>query len=73
MTEPTLEFDNKVYYFSLSQQTKHVRDIAGIIALCGDKLDTAYIAEWVEKLGVASVCEEIWTQAARLFDNSSPP
>ncbi len=59
---------NKVYYFSLSQQTKHVRDIAGIIAFCGDELDMAYIAEWVEKSGVAAVWDEIRTQAARLFD-----
>lgn len=53
---------NKVYYFSLSQQTKHVRDIAGIIAQNSDELDMAYIAEWVAKLGVAEVWEEIQRQ-----------
>jgi len=59
---------NKVYYFSLSQQTKHVRDIASIIAFCGDELDMAYIAQWVAQLGVAAVWDEIRAQAARLFD-----
>ncbi len=60
---------NKVYYFGLSQQTKHVRDIAGIIAFCGDELDTAYIDEWVVKLGIEAVWQEIQTQVARLLGN----
>jgi hypothetical protein len=63
---------NKVYYFSLSEQTKHVRDIASIIAFCGDELDMAYIAQWTEKLSVAAVWNEIQTQAARLLGHASP-
>ncbi len=58
---------NKVYYFSLSQQTKHVRDIASIIAFCGEELDYAYITQWVTHLGVAEAWAEIRAQASARF------
>lgn len=60
---------NKVYYFSLSQQTKHVRDIASIIAFCGDTLDLPYIADWTAQLGVAAAWAEILAQTQRLWGN----
>lgn len=60
---------NKVYYFSLSQQTKHVRDIASIIAFCGDTLDLPYIADWTAQLGVAAAWTEILAQTQRLWGN----
>ena len=63
---------NKVYYFSLSQQTKHVRDIASIIAFCGDELDLAYISEWTEKLGVLETWAEIQAQTNALFGRNNP-
>ena len=58
---------NKVYYFSLSQQTKHVRDIASIIAFCADELDMAYITEWTEKLSVLETWAEIKAQTKALL------
>lgn len=58
---------NKVYYFSLSYQTKHVRDIASIIAFCGDELEYTYITKWVTHLGVAEAWAEIQAQAQRHF------
>ena len=58
---------NKVYYFSLSYQTKHVRDIASIIAFCGDELEYDYITTWVTHLGVAEAWAEIQAQASARF------
>lgn len=61
---------NKVYYFSLSQQTKHVRDIASIIAFCADELDLAYIAQWTKQLGVLETWAEIQAQTNARFGNN---
>ncbi len=38
----------KLLYYSVSQQTKHIRDIASIMRTMGDKLDTGYIQRWVD-------------------------
>jgi hypothetical protein len=45
----------KLWYFSLSQQTKHVRDITSIVLTLGDELDTAYIQYWADKKGLSSI------------------
>jgi len=37
---------NKLYYYSISQQTKHLRDIASIIHTLGDELDEKYLEKW---------------------------
>ncbi len=56
---------NKLIYYQLSDgvSQKHLRDIAGMIKLQGDKLDRAYISEWAAKLGVASewrsICDRL--------------
>jgi hypothetical protein len=36
----------KMLYYSLSQQTKHIRDIGSIIKTRGDELDYEYIEKW---------------------------
>lgn len=54
---------NKVYYFSLSQQSKHIRDIAGIIVFCGDTLDIPYIEKWTEYMGVLETWQAIRDEA----------
>jgi hypothetical protein len=41
---------NKLYYFSLCQQPKHVRDIASILLTVGDELDMDYLERWVVRL-----------------------
>ncbi len=51
---------NKLHYFSLSQQPKHTRDIAGILLTVGDKLDRAYLEAWAARLGVLELWGEIW-------------
>jgi len=37
----------KLLYYSISEQTKHIRDIASIVQTMGDHLDTAYLDKWV--------------------------
>lgn len=55
----------KLQYFSLSQQPKHIRDIASIVQTLGDELDTAYIQQWVERLGLGELWQEVWGKMAR--------
>lgn len=38
---------NKLLYYSISEQTKHIRDITSIVQTMGDQLDTEYIDKWV--------------------------
>ncbi len=40
---------NKLIFYSVSQQTKHIRDIAAIVQTMGDKLDSHYIQRWVDE------------------------
>ena len=55
---------NKLRYFTLSRQSKHVRDIRSMILAMGDELDFAYIESWAEQLGVTEVWQEILHPAA---------
>ena len=47
----------KLWYYSLSQQTKHLRDITAIVITLGDELDTHYIEEWANKKGLFTLWE----------------
>jgi hypothetical protein len=37
----------KTWYFSLSRQTKHLRDISAVLAALGDQLDVVYVETFV--------------------------
>ena len=50
---------NKVHYFSLSGQDKHIRDIAAILAYVGEQIDWPYFYIWLEQLGLAPVWDEV--------------
>lgn len=52
----------KLWYFSLSQQTKHIRDITSIVRMLGDELDYSYISFWVDKKGLNSLWKELLSQ-----------
>jgi hypothetical protein len=52
----------KLWYYSLSQQTKHIRDITSIVRMLGDELDYSYISFWVDKKGLNSLWEELLAQ-----------
>jgi len=55
----------KIWYFSLSQQTKHVRDIAAILKSLGNEIDLKYIQSWVERLGLSSTWQELLDRVDR--------
>ncbi|MBI5653698.1 MAG: hypothetical protein HZC40_25100 [Chloroflexi bacterium] len=57
---------NKLRYFQISEQPKHVRDIASILVALRDQLDHAYIAEWAERFGVTALWNEAQRRAALL-------
>jgi hypothetical protein len=43
---------SKLIYFQEGGSEKHLRDIAGMIRVSGDRIDRAYLERWVEKLGL---------------------
>jgi len=57
----------KLRYFSLSQQPKHIRDIASILLALGAEVDRAYISTWVDQLGLT----ELWGEVQRQVDQRS--
>ncbi|HEX5757574.1 MAG TPA: hypothetical protein VF121_00110 [Thermoanaerobaculia bacterium] len=51
----------KLDFYRRGGSEKHLRDIAGVLRISGDRLDTRYLEEWAARLGLA----EIW-QAVRV-------
>jgi hypothetical protein len=49
----------KLWYYRLSRQTKHPRDIYAILSAQRDQIDHDYIQEWVERKGLGPVWEEL--------------
>lgn len=58
---------NKIHYYGLSQQTKHVRDIASILVISSDVIDWEYLTNWVEKLGLAPIWYEVLGEVDELL------
>ena len=50
---------NKLHYFRISQQPKHVRDVAGIVLNLDQDLDYAYIDRWAVQLDLVHTWQEI--------------
>lgn len=57
---------NKLRFYRISQQTKHVRDIASIVLNQAEALDMAYIESWVQTLNLADEWQEIQQRIAEL-------
>ncbi|MBC8496652.1 MAG: hypothetical protein H8D37_03225 [Chloroflexi bacterium] len=49
----------KLWYYSLSKQTKHLRDITAIANTLGNDLDQEYIRRWAEEKEVISLWNEL--------------
>jgi len=49
----------KVWYYSISFQTKHVRDVISIIHALQEQLDYAYIDFWVKRKNISDYWAEI--------------
>jgi hypothetical protein len=57
---------NKLRFYRISQQTKHVRDIASIVLYQADALDMAYIERRVQTLNLIDEWQEIQQRIAEL-------
>lgn len=57
---------NKLRFYRISQQTKHVRDIASIVLYQADALDMAYIERWAKTLNLSDEWQEIQRRVAEL-------
>jgi hypothetical protein len=44
----------KLWYYREGGSEKHLRDVAGMLQVSGDEIDTAYVDDWSEKLGLAT-------------------
>lgn len=53
----------KLLYFSLSQQSKHPRDILSILHSRQADLDLEYIKAWVDRLDLTSIWKDLWAEA----------
>jgi hypothetical protein len=49
----------KMLYYSLSQQTKHIRDIGAIIGTMDERLDYSYIQKWARQKDLTTIWETI--------------
>ena len=49
----------KLWYYSLSQQTKHLRDITSIVDSLGEDLDYETIEHWANAKGLSSLWREL--------------
>ncbi len=49
----------KILYFSISGQTKHLRDIAAILKSMGGEIDYPYIETWAERKGLQVIWQQI--------------
>ena len=43
---------NKLLYFQEGGSERHLRDIAGMLRVSGPEIDTRYIGDWAQRLGV---------------------
>ena len=57
---------NKLRFYRISQQTKHVRDIASIVLNQAEALDMDYIESWVQTLNLSDEWQEIQQRIAEL-------
>jgi hypothetical protein len=52
----------KLAYFQEGGSEKHLRDIAGVLRVQGDKVDKAYILEWAARLGLLNEWKQVSAQ-----------
>lgn len=54
----------KLWYHQLGASDRHLRDIAGVLRVMGNKLDAAYVDRWANQLGFSETWAMVKTQAA---------
>ena len=48
----------KLEWAKAGESERHIRDVARILAVSGMTLDSAYLARWIDELGLADVWDE---------------
>jgi hypothetical protein len=59
----------KMEYYREGHSDKHLRDIAGVFRVSGDRIDRVYMEGWIAKLGL----EEVWQEVLRWLDAEPDP
>ena len=54
----------KMLSFKEGRSERHLRDIAGMLAISGAAIDAGYVEEWAQRLGVSDVWKAIVRRAA---------
>ena len=54
----------KLWYYSLGESDKHLRDIAGMLKVSGTRIDHDDIAFWADRLGVADAWRVVLARIA---------
>lgn len=49
----------KMEYYRLGGSEKHLRDITGVLKVCGERVDRSYIDGWAERLDLAEIWQAI--------------
>jgi hypothetical protein len=55
----------KLHFYREGESDKHLRDIASIIKIRGNRLDFAYVSEWAERLELQDIWEEVRRRTGR--------
>lgn len=58
---------NKLLFYRAGHSDKHIRDIAGVLKIQAERIDRAYIAEWVERFGLHAEWQLALDRAAAPF------
>src|SRR5262249_31347414 len=55
----------KMVFFREGGSDKHLRDIAGVLKISGDRIDRGYVANWAARLGVGDIWDAVQKKAAQ--------
>jgi hypothetical protein len=58
---------NKVHYYSISRQSKHIRDIASIVVSPEVPIDWDYFDYWLERLDLEATWQEVSAKVAAII------
>lgn len=52
----------KMLYFREGGSERHLRDIASMLRISGPEIDTAYVSEWAQRLGLSDIWKAVLHQ-----------
>jgi hypothetical protein len=61
----TNDIDVVVDYYRQGGSEKHLRDIAGVLKTSPQQIDTGYIAQWAQQMGLGGIWTAIQERMAR--------